>query len=198
MRRKDLARLVDKVGDFSRPKLRLEQYATPGDLVATVVWDAYMRGEVVGRKVIDLGCGTGRFSLAVATLGGYSICLDVDLDAVKDAERYVRSPNVDYVVCDALMPCVRRADLVVMNPPFGIWCAHSDVEFLRSASSLGRVVYSIHKASSKEFVEEFARRLGLRVSEIETAWLPIPLQYGHHRKRVHKVAVVILRFETRK
>jgi putative methylase len=75
--KKELEIFVESLPTFRRPKLRLEQYPTDAAVVATAVWDAYMRGLL--DAVLDLGCGTGRFALAAAAMGArHVLCVDVD------------------------------------------------------------------------------------------------------------------------
>ena len=52
---------------FATPKQRLEQYPTNAALAAGVLHGARARGDVEGKFVVDLGCGTGILSVA-ATL----------------------------------------------------------------------------------------------------------------------------------
>ena len=63
MRRKDLEIALEKVPRFEDPDPSLEQYPTPAAIAAEIVFDAYRRGDIAGMKVMDLGCGTGMFSM---------------------------------------------------------------------------------------------------------------------------------------
>lgn len=190
--KKDLASLLDSLPGFERPKLRLEQYITPGEIAATVAWAMYMRGELAEGWIADLGCGTGRLAYAVAALGGRAICIDIDVDALRTAEVL----GLDVALCDAERPCAKRPVKVVMNPPFGVWTRHGDVRFLRGAASIAEIIYSIHKAAAVEHVFRVARSLGLEPQLLETAAVYIPPMYRHHRKRRHRVEVAILRLES--
>jgi putative methylase len=190
--KKELASLLDSLPGFKRPKLRLEQYITPGELAATIAWTMYMRGELAEGWIADLGCGTGRLAYAVAALGGRSVCIDIDADALQIA----RGLGLDVALCDAEMPCVRRPVKVVMNPPFGVWMPHGDVRFLRGAASVAEIIYSIHKAAAVEYVFRAARSLGLEPQLLEIAAMGIPPMYRHHRKRRHRVEVAVLRLES--
>ena len=56
--------------DFAEPKYQLEQYKTSAELAAQVIFsveNAY--GDIGGRLVADLGCGTGVLSVASALMG---------------------------------------------------------------------------------------------------------------------------------
>ncbi len=191
MDRKRLAMEVDSLPTFKRPKLGLEQYVTPGDVVATIVWDAYMRGLIVGKRVADLGCGTGRFSYAVRLLGGIPICVELDPDALLTVK------DIDVVICDVANICVRGVDLVVMNPPFGVWRRGADVRFLDAALRISDVVYTIHKSSTLDYIMRRVGMAGAEAHVLDRVHIPLPPIYRHHRKRVHRVEAVVLRIEKR-
>ncbi|CCC82357.1 METTL5 family protein [Thermoproteus tenax] len=189
--KRSLARLIDSLPTFREPKLRLEQYVTPGDVVATIVWSSFMRGELGAGWAVDLGCGTGRFAYAITALGGRAVCLDIDVDAL----RIARELGLDVAVCDARMPCAKAGVIVFMNPPFGVWKTHADLEFLRGASKIADIIYSIHKRTTQQFIERAAAQLGYRAEVIEIAYIPIPPMYRHHRKWRHKVEATVFRFQ---
>lgn len=64
---------------FATPKQRLEQYPTNAALAAGVLHGARARGDVEGKFVVDLGCGTGILSVA-ATLCDAAVVVGVDVD----------------------------------------------------------------------------------------------------------------------
>ena len=63
MRKKDLEIRLQSVRNFENPDPALEQYMTPATMAADILFDAYRDGDVEGMKVLDLGCGTGMFSI---------------------------------------------------------------------------------------------------------------------------------------
>ena len=51
-------------------------------------------------------------------------------------------------------PLRARADVVIMNPPFGTRRKGADVEFLRAAFRVARTsVYSLHKSSTRKHIQ---------------------------------------------
>ncbi|MEM0468198.1 MAG: METTL5 family protein [Pyrobaculum sp.] len=190
--KRELAIFIDSLPGFKKPKIYLEQYPTDGELVATAVWDAYMRG-LLGR-VLDLGCGTGRFAIAAAAMGArHVVCLDLDIDAVQIAKTAGGGLSIDFVIGDAAMPPLReRFDVVFQNPPFGIWAGRgADLVFLNSAVGLGGVVYTIHKLATLDYVAQWAKRRSLSIEVLEKAVLKIKPSYPHHRKKIHRVEVFL-------
>lgn len=189
--KRKLASLVDSLPGFKKPKLRLEQYTTPGDIAATMAWTMYMRGELNEGWVMDLGCGTGRLAYAASLLGAKVLCVDIDPAPLA----IPASLGIDVAQCDAAMPCAKRGVKVVMNPPFGIWTKHGDSLFVRGAAGVADVIYSIHKYAALQYILRLAEELGLRAEVLDVARIDIPPIYPHHRKRRHRVAVAIIRLE---
>ena len=63
MRKRDLEIRLQSVRNFADPDPALEQYMTPATMAADILFTAYSNGDVEGMKVLDLGCGTGMFSV---------------------------------------------------------------------------------------------------------------------------------------
>jgi putative methylase len=195
--KKELEIFVESLPTFRRPKLRLEQYPTDAAVVATAVWDAYMRGLL--DAVLDLGCGTGRFALAAAAMGArHVLCVDVDPEALKTAKEAADAHGfhaVDFLAADAPTLALRRRFAVAFqNPPFGIWSGRgTDIAFLAAAVKHAEVVYTIHKLPTLQYVKETVERWGYRLEVVDTAVLNIKPMYRHHRKRMHKVEIFLAR-----
>ena len=195
--KKELEIFVESLPTFRRPKLRLEQYPTDAAVVATAVWDAYMRGLI--DAVLDLGCGTGRFALAAAAMGARRVlCIDVDPEALKTAKEAADAHGfhaVDFLAADApTLALRRRLAVAFQNPPFGIWSGRgTDIAFLAAAVKHAEVVYTIHKLPTLQYVKETVERWGYRLEVVDTAVLNIKPMYRHHRKRIHKVEVFLAR-----
>jgi putative methylase len=195
--KKELEIFVESLPTFRKPKLRLEQYPTDAAVVATAVWDAYIRGLL--DAVLDLGCGTGRFALAAAAMGArHVLCVDVDPEALKTAKEAADAHGfhaVDFLAADAPTLALRRRFAVAFqNPPFGIWSGRgTDIAFLAAAVKHAEVVYTIHKLPTLQYVKETVERWGYRLEVVDTAVLNIKPMYRHHRKRIHKVEVFLAR-----
>jgi putative methylase len=55
------------------------------------------------------------------------------------------------------------------------------------------VVYTIHKLPTLQYVKETLEKWGYRLEVVDTAVLNIKPMYRHHRKRIHKVEVILAR-----
>ncbi|HEV8361491.1 MAG TPA: 50S ribosomal protein L11 methyltransferase, partial [Candidatus Thermoplasmatota archaeon] len=61
--------LLQKVPPHPAPKAELEQYQTPAPIAADLVYRALAAGDVAGKRVLDLGCGTGILAIGAALVG---------------------------------------------------------------------------------------------------------------------------------
>jgi putative methylase len=145
--------------------------------------------------VLDLGTGTGRLALGASLLGAdYVVGVDVDALSLRQAciaERSLHA-NVDFVLGD--IATIRGSvDTVLMNPPFGTKKAHADIQFLQSALRLANVVYSIHKSSTRAFLNRWLERGGFNCDRIIVTEMEIPHQFNFHQKRRVSVEVDVIR-----
>ncbi|HWG89549.1 MAG TPA: METTL5 family protein, partial [Candidatus Thermoplasmatota archaeon] len=174
-----------------------EQYRTPPLLAADLLFRAQALGDIVGRRVLDLGCGTGMFTLGAALLGASEATgVDVDagaLQAARQAAEALKAP-ARFEEADVARAGPWTADTVIQNPPFGAQVKGADRPFLAAALKAAPVVYSLHLTDTGEFVIEYARKLG---AELTHAWdyeFPIRHQFKFHTKAVKHVPVTAFRF----
>ena len=192
----DLAITLQKIRSHPSPKVSLEQYTIPADLAAEILFTAcYTYDDIQEKVVLDLGTGTGRFALGASILGArYVVGVDVDAPSLRVAsidERRLRA-DVDFVLGD--IRAIRGdVDTVIMNPPFGTKKPHADIQFLDQALRLGKVVYSIHKSSTRIFLEHWITSRGLSVHRILATEMVIPHQFNFHRKKRSSVQIDAIR-----
>jgi putative methylase len=195
MRKKELAILLSSLEKLQRTKPKLEQYPTPGEIAAEILWKVNQIDNLKGKRVCDLGCGVGTLSIGAALLGARVVGIDVDEESLKIARRNARGiKQVEFLRMD-IEDFREEVDIVIMNPPFGKKPFHKDRFFLRKAFEFARVVYSIHSLHAKDFLEKFAKQNGF---EPELLWrfnFPIKPLYLWHRKKVFKFKAGLWRFE---
>ncbi|NOZ77230.1 MAG: methyltransferase [Euryarchaeota archaeon] len=197
MTKKRLEILLEGCGGFTRPKEALEQYVTPTPIVAEVLSFADMRGDIHGRSVYDLGCGTGRFAIGAALLGARKVVgVDADPRALEDARENARALGVavEWVLSD-IKDIKGECDTVIQNPPFGVRRPGADRAFLEKALEMAGVVYSIHKGSTREFIYAFVEKIGGRITDRKEFRFSIPHTYQFHRKEKKVVGVDVYRIE---
>ncbi|MCD6468036.1 MAG: 50S ribosomal protein L11 methyltransferase [Thermoplasmata archaeon] len=199
-KKKQLAKILSELKRFKNPKVELEQYVTPGDVAAELLWNAYLRGDIIEKTVGDLGTGTGVLAIGAMLLGAKKVyALDCDVDALRVAERNavnLEVNNIVFVQKDVSF-FDQKVDTVVMNPPFGCQNKNADRPFLEKACEKADVVYSVHLAQDevRGFIKRFVEKLGFKVEVFETVSFEIPRQFFFHEKRLERVVVDLYRFE---
>lgn len=196
MRLNDLERALSSIPPHPAPRLELEQYATPADLAAPFLFEARALGDVEGRRVVDLGCGTGVLAIGASLLGAAS-AVGVDVDPValvvaRAASERLGASVVEWVASD-VANWSGSAETVVMNPPFGAQERGADRSFLDAAMRTAPTVYTMHNASTRAFVERYVRARGFGVTHAWRLAFALRHQYRHQDKAVREIEVVALR-----
>jgi len=189
MDKKHLAITLSKLEPIDLPIASLEQYQTPGEIAAAILFIALP--DIQKRVVADLGCGNGIFAIGAALLGAESVYgVDIDQAVIDTAKRNAKrvGAKVNFV-CRDVREFYRNVDTIIQNPPFGVQEEHADKMFLQKACELSKVVYTIHKIESKMFIEKFSDDVGFKSKLIGTFDFPIKATMEHHRKPTHEVKV---------
>ncbi|WP_306416248.1 MULTISPECIES: METTL5 family protein [Sulfolobaceae] len=146
--------------------------------------------------MLDAGCGTGIFCLAVTLLGGYCVCVDIDLESLKVAKEMFNELGllVDLVNVDIRF-FKANFDVVIQNPPFGVVNKGIDIQFLISAFNNAKIIYSIHKFNrrTREIITNLAKERGFKVSVI-TEKYRLKQYYPWHKERFHEFLVDVYLF----
>jgi len=194
--------LESAVPVIEAPSRDLEQYTTPAEIALAMASFAKEAGLLEGATVADLGAGTCRIALAALLLGASkAIAVDVDERLAAPclaASRYLGvEDRLSYVVSyisseeGPLMP--GAVDLVLTNPPFGVWRRGADTEFLVYAMRLRpRAVIAVVKSGNLEFHRRVAEREGFSLKLIGLFDFPIPASMPHHRSRIRRVRVDVI------
>ena len=197
MKKKDLEIVLERVKPFKNPDPHLEQYPTPAVIAADIVYDAYCSGDIEGMKVMDLGCGTGIFSIAAALMGaGMVVGYDVSESALDIARENIDRFGLDIALKLSDVGAVSEgADTVLMNPPFGSQNRNADRPFLDKAMESAEVVYSIHMANTLDFIKEYAEEKGRTLERYRIYKYQIPHTFSFHTKtkQTVEIAAVVIR-----
>lgn len=196
MRKKDLEIALEKVAPFSEPDAGLEQYPTPATVAADIVFSAYRAGDIENMKVMDLGCGTGIFSIAAALMGaGMVVGYDISESALCQAKENASLFGVDAVFRQSDVRAVNEgADTVLMNPPFGSQKRNADRPFLDKALESAEKIYSVHMANTLDFVGKYAEERGRELVSYKIYKYVIPHTFSFHTKakQTVEIAAVII------
>jgi len=202
MRLKQLEMALQRLRGFEKPRPSLEQYQTPAPLAARLLYHAFMKGDIEGKIVCDLGCGTGVLAIGASILGAASVKgIEIDPKAVEIARRNTAllGADVEYIVADVREATVSdqlgACDTVVMNPPFGAQKVHADRPFIDCALAMAPVTYGIFNAGSVQFIEAYTNDRAY-ISEKIAGALPIKRTFSFHTKDVQEIEVEILRLIT--
>lgn len=191
----ELRKKLSKVSDFDNPMIGLEQYRTPPGLAADIIYTAYMQNDIEGKKVVDLGTGTGMLATGAALLGAEVQAVDKDPEALKQACENFDNLSVDVEVLEAdVQDFEFEVDTVVMNPPFS---HHSDtgLRFWERAVEAD-AVYSVSPREMRERIKDFVAKSDHEVLAVEEFVISLPPSYGFHTEENHETQVDV--FITRK
>ena len=199
MKLKQLEMTLQKAAGYAKPRPSLEQYMTPAPLAARMLYHALMKGDIKGKRVCDLGSGTGVLAIGAALLGAESVKgVEKDLNAVVVAQENAAllGADVEFITADVLDKTLPEkigpCDTIVMNPPFGAQKIHADRPFIDLALTAAPVVYSIFNAGSTQFVKAFIRKRA-EVSEQVGSAFAIRRTFTFHTRDVLEFEVEILR-----
>ncbi len=194
--KKQLAIQLSKLRIFEKPRLLLEQYPTDSEIAATVLWDAFMKGDIANKTVADFGAGTGILGIGALILGAKHVSfVEKDIDAVKLLnENLYTLRNKNYTVLSMdVREFTSVVDTVFQNPPFGTKETHADKPFLETAFCVATVVYSFHKTATDVFVRAIAADHSFSVRETYKFSSPLRQTYAYHKKKREFVDVTCYR-----
>ncbi|OPY33039.1 MAG: ribosomal protein L11 methyltransferase [Methanomassiliicoccales archaeon PtaU1.Bin124] len=184
MKRKDLEMILQRLEVFQSPRADLEQYPTPATIAAEMLFDAYANGDVAGKTVLDLGCGTGVLAIGAKLLGAeHVIGVEVDEKALVQAERNVALAEVEVEFQHMDISTFQgKADTVVMNPPFGSQKKHADRPFLERATECADCIYTLHMTETLDFLARLVSSRGFAIENQKRFKFDIPHTFAFHRK----------------
>lgn len=193
MKKKDLEMRLQSLDGFKDPDPSLEQYPTPSVIASDILFMAYINGDIFERKVNDLGCGTGIFTIGSGLLGGDAEGFDISGSAIDIARNNAKDLEIDvkFTVSD-ISRVERKADTTIMNPPFGSQRKHADRPFLDKAVELSGTIYSVHMGNSLPFLEEYAGGVGKELCFHKTYKYNMQHTFSFHSKSTHSMDVVMV------
>ncbi|KAF9764263.1 Methyltransferase-like protein 5 [Nosema granulosis] len=196
MKIKNLKIELSKVKRFTNISYKLEQYMTPAELAAHAIFCIHSEyDDIEGKIVMDLCCGTGILAIGCSFFGPkYLMAVDVDKEALDVCKENLINFEVE---CDLIRSDFNKfsmfsdmVDTVIMNPPFGTKIKHQDVKALDKALSIAKVVYSMHKKSTRDyFLKKYPSSKVVAQMKYD-----LPRTYDFHKSKNKVIEVDLIRF----
>ena len=200
--KKRLAIELSRLKDFEKTDVMLEQYATPSEIAADWLWKAAFKQDITGKVSVDAACGPGILGCGALLLGAKKVYfVDKSKEAMKLALENVTALRNEYEIGESEFICCdiaqfdKKVDVVMQNPPFGTKVRHQDKVFLEQAFAVGKIIYSMHKISTRSFVEAIARDYGFKITEVWEYDFGIKQSLPWHRRKRYNVEVGLWRME---
>ena len=201
--KKALELVLGKLNGFQKAKVRDEQYITPSDIAAEVLWKAYFNGDIEDKVIVDLGAGTGILGIGCLILGAKKVIfVDKDkevLEICKENLEKIESEGFEINEWQIMENDIGKVDLIVdsviMNPPFGTKQKHADKDFLMKAFEISNVTYSFHKTSTKEYIIQQAEKNKFDLKERFDFKFMLRNTMAHHKKGKEYIEVSCFDFE---
>ena len=197
LKKKQLEIFLQQVPTFQKPQAHLEQYQTPASIVADIIYTAFCSGDIIGKHVVDLGCGTGIFSFGATVAHASKITgVDIDKGCIADAKDFAKKHNLAATfLCQDIATVNLLGDTVLMNPPFGAQKSnkHADRLFMEKAVEIAPIVYSLHLSNTIPFITKLISALKGEITLQKTYQFPLKGVFSFHEKPQINVEVTLLR-----
>jgi putative methylase len=194
--RKDLAIFLQNLEHSVIYRNDLEQYPTDAETAATILFNAFMSGDISGKSVVDLGTGNGIFAIGAHILGAETVLgIDIDPDQIRIARKNGEGTGIKFMEMD-VTDVTGHFDTVIMNPPFGSVVKAADRPFMEKALEIGDKIYAIHNLKGVEFVSKFYGK-NATVLRIDRIGIRVPRIYAHHTSDYSVIPSVIFELRCR-
>jgi putative methylase len=196
----EITDFVKKIDTFGNPDISLEQYSLPDDLIAFLL--ILSKKDLYRKNVVDLGCGTGRFSLPIAKyFSDRVLAVDSDPRAINQLQISMKSLGTRVDILNSFIEFLEtnnwsnKFHTTIMNPPFGTQRRGIDQVFLRKALKFSRIVLSIHKsnAESRRIWKRIATLHSKEIEVLATIDFPLERTFFFHRNEKHEVKIDLIR-----
>ena len=203
--KKQLAILLSKLASFEKPKAELEQYPLDGESASIILWTAYQNKDIENKIIADFGCGTGILGLGALLLGAKKVYfIDKSEAAIRKAKQNLHfleqetgihlQDKAVWLIGDISL-FKNKVHTVLQNPPFGTKKEHADRIFLEKAIEIGKIIYSVHKTSTLDFIRKFVGGKKRKITLEIQFQMQLKKTMPWHKKEIQRIDVACLRIE---
>ena len=200
MRTRRLAMLLSGLDSHTHDSVKLEQYATDGDLASRWLADIAAYGDLAeGCTVADLGAGNGVLGLGALAIGaGRAILVEADQSACEvvksnaESMGLTKSVEVFHITLGSDPVDLGSADVVISNPPWGRQTPRADRPFLEAILSTGVPAHLMHSAEATH-IRPLFEDAGWSVERYGEADFALPAAYSHHSRQRGKTRAAFWR-----
>ena len=166
----------------------MEQYPTPPDIAAKMLYRALGDGCLEGMTVADLGCGNGIFAVGALMLGARkAYAIDIDQNAISVTGENSRQFGDRIILLkEDIEEFNVPVDTVLMNPPFGSQRRNADLPFIEKALEYSKDFYIVLNYKAGDFLEKVIKGKGEIIWE-ENIEIPLAHTYEFHRKEIKMI-----------
>lgn len=196
--------LSSSILGFEAPKVEAEQYMTPPNVAANLIYRAYELQDITEKHILDLCAGTGILGCAAYIMGAQSVrFIEQDVEVKHILSQNIKSvdaQNTSEIIIGNVLEQneLEKVDTIIMNPPFGIQQKNTtDLDVLKFALTKADAVYSVHDGSEKnqDFIPKFVKKNGCTPTEYFIDEFRLPQQFVFHTEKERTIKVMILRTE---
>jgi putative methylase len=206
MKKKDLEIILQKLPPHPSPLVKLEQYPTPANIAADILFTAYLEDDIADKVVLDLGAGTGIFAIGAKLLSAEQVYgVDIDGTALAIAEGYAKTLSLDITFIEQELAAFDLKtytslpiDTIIQNPPFGAQknVRGADRMFIERALQWGKKIYSLHLSKTEEFIELLVDKVGGKIVWKKKYGFPISHMFAFHSKEKVIYDVTLFKIQT--
>jgi putative methylase len=200
MKKKELEIILQKVPDFQNPIPNLEQYLTPANIASDIIFLAFQFGDINNKFILDLGCGTGIFSIGSFITGAKKVIgIDIDKNCIEIAQKYSKKNNykITFLV-EKIENVDVKCNTVIMNPPFGAQKGNLNIDrkFIKKGFEISDVLYSLHLTKTISFIQKLIGKSGGEIVFSKNYNFPIRWSFDFHKKKVINYEITLLKIIT--
>lgn len=201
MKKKELEIFLQSIPDFEKPNPSLEQYITPAEIAADIIFNAAQLGDIENKIILDLGCGTGVFSVGAYLAGAKKVIgIDIDETAIEKAKKFTEKNKlkIEFINSD-IKDIDFKCDTIIMNPPFGAQKSNikADRKFIEKAFQLADVIYSLHLSKTIPFIHKMISSLDGEIVFSKEYILRMKQSLVFHEKKIKNFDVTLIKIITK-